>query len=692
MRKRFMSIALALILVLGMLPTAVVAVERDGIIGGVENTAAETSALGAGKVTGARLNQSIEAVKNITVTATAGEAKDNIIPVTITLPEGTKLPKHKNANGAEGYWVGFALTAPEGAEKVKYAFGTTAESVANLTETALEENVTADGGKGIAFYANMDEENPKVYASVQWIPAADSQDYKESAIYTYQMDLSKVILDKPEEPGDSYPVGVEVSDFTNLLGKNASDLMENVTIKAGQNNTYTLSGTVKIVTGWKEFNSAAEEEQSGHYVALKLTKPATVTENFTVTLNGSKEKVLNKFFTEGEGTYETVIMRLDALRAGEAPKNQFTVAFNWAEDNTDTYTFDISNLVFEVPEVAVKPDVEGEKASATVEKDAIQDAVDSIIANKDLDVQDPVIDLSATTTAGTATAAAITLPNDTVSALAEAATANEKVTVAIATDVGAVTINKSVIEKLSTAAAGDSDSVVLNVEKAADATPEEAVENSEVYNVTFTKGDDEIAIEADSSAEIKLKLVFTVADTDDLTIGWTSGDKTGTVADVQFSEVVGGKTTATFTVDHLTSFYLVKADAPVEPAEGITLKYTHYNDAGFTEEDGKKYYGGKLEITNNTGAEKTYLVAFDNGGQLSNSKTLRLAQVVTLADGATATLGCQNTLIVTVWEIPADSDINSGELDLSKVIVSDGNGKGVAVNTLKTEQTFPANK
>ena len=37
---------------------------------------------------------------------------------------GTDLAYHQNANGAEGYWVGFAVAAPDGAAQMKYAFGT----------------------------------------------------------------------------------------------------------------------------------------------------------------------------------------------------------------------------------------------------------------------------------------------------------------------------------------------------------------------------------------------------------------------------------------------------------------------------------------------------------------------------------------------------------------------------------------
>ena len=126
--------------------------------------------LGAGTVSGAILNQADDAVKNIKVTAKAGTAdSDGVIPVALTA--SATIPTHKNGENKDGVWVGFALAAPEGAAKVKYAFGATADDVKTLSEIALENDIDGKGGKGIAFYANKSDESPKIYAAVQWIPA-----------------------------------------------------------------------------------------------------------------------------------------------------------------------------------------------------------------------------------------------------------------------------------------------------------------------------------------------------------------------------------------------------------------------------------------------------------------------------------------------------------------------------------------
>ena len=75
------------------------------------------------------------------------EQNNELVNVTIT---ADNLRKHTNGDKQEGYWVGFALTAPEGAEKVKYGFGATSGVTASKT-IVLEPNVTANGDSGIAF-------------------------------------------------------------------------------------------------------------------------------------------------------------------------------------------------------------------------------------------------------------------------------------------------------------------------------------------------------------------------------------------------------------------------------------------------------------------------------------------------------------------------------------------------------------
>lgn len=220
--------------------------------------------LGAGTVSGAILNQAIEEVKDITVTAKAGTAdSDGVIPVALTA--SATIPTHKNGENKDGVWVGFALAAPEGAAKVKYAFSPSALNASStLTETELEANV-AGNKSGIAFYANKSDESPKIYAAVQWIPAEDGN-YTASDVTVYKMDLSKI--NKPETPATSPLTVAPVTGETDLLGKKANDLQSD--IKVDTTDGIKVTGTSKYVTGYTGWSSVAED-QEGNYIALKLT-------------------------------------------------------------------------------------------------------------------------------------------------------------------------------------------------------------------------------------------------------------------------------------------------------------------------------------------------------------------------------------------------------------------------------------
>lgn len=113
----------------------------------------------------------------------------------------TGLKEHQNGANPEsmGYWVGFALTAPTNAAKLKYAWSDSVDGLENLTETSLEQNVK-DNQPGIAFYVDAASEAPKLWTRVQWlnkegkvIDAAGTVSEKDVA-YTYHMNLDNVTM------------------------------------------------------------------------------------------------------------------------------------------------------------------------------------------------------------------------------------------------------------------------------------------------------------------------------------------------------------------------------------------------------------------------------------------------------------------------------------------------------------------
>ncbi len=297
--------------------------------------------LGAGTVSGAILNQADDAVKNIKVTAKAGTAdSDGVIPVALTA--SATIPTHKNGENKDGVWVGFALAAPEGAAKVKYAFGATADDVKTLSEIALENDIDGKGGKGIAFYANKSDESPKIYAAVQWIPAENDEAYTASDVTVYKMDLSEI--NKSEPPATSALTVAPVTGETDLLGKKAADLQSNIDVDTSKG--IKVTGTSKYVTGYTGWSSVAED-QEGNYIALKLS-------------TDSKEAIQFKSVDGTDNGYKTLdsdgilIWRISKDKDGNVKPIEVKVG-------KDNFTIDLSGVTL-LPKAA-----EGTKVEATTD-------------------------------------------------------------------------------------------------------------------------------------------------------------------------------------------------------------------------------------------------------------------------------------------------------------------------------------
>lgn len=297
--------------------------------------------LGAGTVSGAILNQAIAEVKDITVTAKAGTAgSDGVIPVALTA--SATIPTHKNGENKDGVWVGFALAAPEGAAKVKYAFSPSALTASSeLTETELEANVAGDKS-GIAFYANKSDESPKIYAAVQWIPAENDETYTASDVTVYKMDLSEI--NKPETPATSPLTVAPVTDETDLLGKKANDLQSDINVDTTDG--IKVTGTSKYVTGYTGWSSVAED-QEGNYIALKLT-------------TDSKEDIQFKSVDGTDNGYKTLdsdgilIWRISKDKDGKVKPIEVKVG-------KDNFTIDLSGVTL-LPKTA-----DGTKVEATTD-------------------------------------------------------------------------------------------------------------------------------------------------------------------------------------------------------------------------------------------------------------------------------------------------------------------------------------
>lgn len=268
----------------------------------------EDNKLGAGTVIGARLNQAVDSVKNIKVIATAGTEVNGVISVTIATESSVKIPQHVNAESKQGYWVGFALVAPEHAAKVKYAFGTTKESVETLSETALEAGVDANGGTGIAFYANAGEQTPKLWASVQWIAETG---YADSAVYTYKMTLGDIF-----DYGTPVPANLNGATAEKPEGENATKY--EVVIE-GKDITVTAEGLKK--TQWGNPDSSGSSTTGGTTYVVGVGLPKVTAESVTYAWG----------FGETIGEYKAV------TRSQTTGETEY-LTFYFMQDNQDSWT------------------------------------------------------------------------------------------------------------------------------------------------------------------------------------------------------------------------------------------------------------------------------------------------------------------------------------------------------------------
>ena len=176
------------------------------------------------------------------------------------------LRKHKNGNGSgsEGYWVGFALLAPDGANYMKYSYKGGSMSKVYPVEQAV------DGGSetGIAFYYNAETDPKTDVASVQWFSDAEGET-PVGDTWTVNVDLSGV---------QTVPVDVDTAkDEGELIAALSKDgyvmLTDDITLSASQeieaNLTLDLAGqTLTINTDGRSTGDAGLTVQSGKVVTI----------------------------------------------------------------------------------------------------------------------------------------------------------------------------------------------------------------------------------------------------------------------------------------------------------------------------------------------------------------------------------------------------------------------------------------
>lgn len=166
----------------------------------------------------------------------------------------TNLKQHQNGQGTMGYWAGVAVTAPANATQMKVAMSTTAApSLEDVTATALEERVFVDeegtAYDGVAFYADTAKVTT-LYCAVQWLDAdgkvvTSTNETGTNEVYSFTVDFSGV-------------THYEETGVAQVGGRTYATLAEAVNAVTAENNVITLVGDVELsATGVASGNGAA---------------------------------------------------------------------------------------------------------------------------------------------------------------------------------------------------------------------------------------------------------------------------------------------------------------------------------------------------------------------------------------------------------------------------------------------------
>ena len=324
MKKRALSAALSLCLLLTLLPTAAFAAEGDTTDPGAPPAPAAPETVYAAKLA----DQSDEPIQTLydensyNVSANQITEAETGVYYTEVAVSVKNLKKHHNANSTEGHWVGFALAAPEGATQMKYAFAESKDALTLSEASGLEENVV-ENKSGIAFYVDAGSKTAKTWAQVQWLG-------EEGAVLrntVYHMDLSGVTLAmdtdsapaiRPAKLHDNAETNAYKDEELYTAGSYDAKIISqgaggvyNVAITAQQLREHTNNGTPKTKGYWTGIALAAPEgTQKMKYAfaaskdALTLSDPADLEQN-VVTVGEENKSGIAFYLDAGSKTPKT---------------------------------------------------------------------------------------------------------------------------------------------------------------------------------------------------------------------------------------------------------------------------------------------------------------------------------------------------------------------------------------------------
>lgn len=202
--------------------------------------------------------------------ATEAETGDYYTEVAVSVKN---LKKHTNANSTEGHWIGIALVAPDGAQKMKYAFAASKDALTLSDAAELEQNVAAENKSGIAFYLDAGSKTPKTWAQVQWLGENDAV----LSNTVYHMDLSGVTLAMDENTMPTIrPAKLHDNAETNAYKD------EDLYTAGSYNAQITSQGAGGVynvaITAQQLREHANAPGTKGYWVGFELTAPASATQ------------------------------------------------------------------------------------------------------------------------------------------------------------------------------------------------------------------------------------------------------------------------------------------------------------------------------------------------------------------------------------------------------------------------------
>lgn len=267
-----------------------------------------------------------------TVKATQKQEEDTGDYYTEVAISVANLKKHTNGDTpkTKGYWTGIALTAPEGTQKMKYAFAASKDALTLSDPADLEQNVVTVGEEnksGIAFYLDAGSKTLKTWAQVQWLD-------KDGAILSntvYHMDLSGVTLAMDENTMPTIrPAKLHDNAETNAYKDEdlytAGSYDAKITSQ-GAGGVYNVA-----ITAQQLREHANAEKNKGYWVGFDLEAPKGVTK-FKYAFDATISE------TAKEENVETLPENKTGVAFYFKDKTAKTVTIQWVADGDDATTY-----------------------------------------------------------------------------------------------------------------------------------------------------------------------------------------------------------------------------------------------------------------------------------------------------------------------------------------------------------------